>query len=62
MKRGDKGTLRLCLHCEAPRLGSGWRLIEYKIGNRHARLKNPHTGRTAKIPREAFEQIVRTSN
>jgi hypothetical protein len=58
-KRGDKGLAQIHLNDEAPRIGCGLRVVEYHVGNTHVRLRNPHNGRTAKIPREMFAQVYR---
>jgi hypothetical protein len=60
-KRGDRGKVRLCLHDEAPRLGSGWRLVLFHIGNKRATLTCAATGRTARIPRATFEHIAQAA-
>jgi hypothetical protein len=60
-KRGDRGTLRVHLNDEAPRIGSGSRLVEYHVGNRHVTLRNPFNGRTTRLPRSVFDQIRKDS-
>lgn len=57
LKRGDKGRAALHLNDEAPRIGSGFRTVDYKVGNRIVTLRNPYTGRTAKIDRETFTKL-----
>lgn len=57
-KRGDRGTMRVHLNDEAPRIGSGVRLVEFHVGNRHVTLRNPANGRTARLSRVVFEQIT----
>lgn len=59
--RGHHGLVRLHLQDEAPRLGSGWRLVEVTIGNKHATLRVPNTTRTAKVPRALFNAILEGS-
>lgn len=58
-KRGWQGRLRLCFHDEAPRIGSGWRVVLVHIGNKHARLTCAATGRSARLTRAAFEALAR---
>jgi hypothetical protein len=53
-KRGFRGKIRVHLNDEAPRIGSGVRIAEVKVGNRHAWLRNPITNRTAKILRSTL--------
>lgn len=57
-KRGMTGEVYLHLNDEAPRIGSGFRRVQYKVGNRHVTLTSPHTGRKAKLLRELFERLV----
>lgn len=61
LKRGDTGTYRLYLHDEAPRIGSGWRRVNVKVGNHRVRLVCSNTGRTARIARPVFDQILAAS-
>lgn len=58
LKRGERARLGLWLYDEAPRIGSGWRVVDIHVGNRGVTLKCPHTKRVARIPRALFNSIV----
>jgi hypothetical protein len=57
-KRGERGKLYVCLHDEAPAIGCGWRQVSYHVGNRHVRLRDPHTNRAKRISRAMFDKIA----
>jgi hypothetical protein len=61
IKRSDTGTARLCLQDEAPRIGSGWRTVRYKIGNRWVRIQCLASGREQRLKRRLFQEIVEGS-
>lgn len=57
LKRGHQGLYTLWLHDEAPRIGSGNRVVEVFVGNHKVKLTCPFTGRSARIPRATFDEI-----
>jgi hypothetical protein len=50
--------MRLYLHDEAPRLGSGWRIVTALIGRKWVRIAT--TKRRTKITRKLWQEISRT--
>jgi hypothetical protein len=60
IKRGWQGYLRLHFHDEAPRIGSGWRRVWCKVGNKKATIKDC-LGRTTHIPRHVLDRLVEVS-
>lgn len=57
LKRGHHGLYTLWLHDEAPRIGSGNRVVDVAIGNHKVKLTCPFTGRTARIARATFDEV-----
>lgn len=52
--------MRVCFNQEAPRLGSGWRIVLVQIGRKVAHVKDQH-GHRVKLPRRVWEEIARTA-
>ena len=57
LKRGYRGLHTLWLHDEAPRLGSGHRVVEVHVGNHRVKLTCPFTGRTTRMLRATFDEV-----
>lgn len=52
----DRKRVRVLLHDEAPRIGSGWRIVEVEVGRKWVRLKVPGGART-RLRRSIWEPI-----
>lgn len=52
--------LRVCFNDEAPRIGSGWRIVTAAIGRKFVRIADQH-GNRAKFTREEWKRIVPTT-
>jgi hypothetical protein len=52
------GTLRVCLHDEAPKIGSGWRLVTLvSLGPKWAKLYDPIGDVGVRLPRAVWISI-----
>ena len=55
-------TYRACFINEAPRIGSGWRLVEeVSAGRKWARVKEIFTARTARLPASTWADIKKSA-
>lgn len=52
--------LRVCFNDEAPRIGSGWRIVLASIGRKIVHVADQH-GNKAKFSREAWSRIAPTT-
>lgn len=52
--------LRVCFNDEAPRIGSGWRIVFAKIGRTIVHLTDQH-GNRAKFSKEQWKRIAPTT-
>ena len=57
-KSGFRGKIRLCLHDEAPRLGSGWRVFYVMVGHKWVRVYDPASGGKKRMSRKLFDSIA----
>jgi len=57
LMRGHHGLYTLWLNDEAPRIGSGLRVVEIHVGNRKVTLRCPFRQRKATIYRTVFDKI-----
>lgn len=54
-----KQGLRVHLHDECPRIGSGWRIVIPSVGRKWVRIVEVSTGRGARLKRPTWEQIAK---
>lgn len=52
--------LRVCFNDEAPRIGSGWRIVTAKIGRKLVHIADQH-GNRAKFTRAQWSKIMPTT-
>ena len=52
--------LRVCFNDEAPRIGSGWRIVLASIGRKIVHIVDQH-GNRAKFSRDAWAKIAPTT-
>lgn len=55
-------TMRIYLEDECPRIGSGWRTVEIKMGRKWAHLIDTANGHRARLPKDEAERIIEGSS
>lgn len=56
----EASRMRVCFNDDAPRIGSGWRIIIAKIGRKIVHVADQH-GNRAKFSREVWKRIAATA-
>jgi hypothetical protein len=59
-RRAPTNAHHVCLDDVAPRIGSGWRIVELlSLGPKWARIREINTSRGTRVPRNVWAQLVR---
>lgn len=61
LKRGDRFDAVIHFHDECPKLGQGLRPVHVKVGNKVVYLTSPTSGKTARLKRAVFEEMLAKS-
>lgn len=55
-------TVRIYLEDECPRIGSGWRTVDVKIGRKWAYFTDTANGHRSRLPKDEAEKIIEESS